>query len=401
MSKSKNSHFKIEDRINIAQLLNENKSFRKIALIIGCAVSSITNEIKARRKLKGSLYFGDSIRILCTRLIKAPFVCNGCECLPTCKKPKYLYDPYFADEQYKTTLVKSRSHIHTSSEGIDYLNNLLDDRILKKNQGIDHIFNSNEIGVSKSTIYRYIDSGLLNVKNIDLKRKVRYKPRKPKENKTISKRQSPNKIGRKYIDYLSYKNSHPNVSIAEFDTVIGKKDEGYCIFTIILTKSKFMLGFFLKKHECDEICKSLDNLEKIIGKDKFMTYFNICLTDNGKEFEYTDRIEANDRKHQRCHLFYCDPRASQQKGELEKNHEFIREYIPKGVSMSFLNQRIVTEMFSHINSIKRDYLGGRSPFELLTSGQRKAFKKLGYHEITASEVVENLPELLKLINKNN
>ena len=43
-------------------------------------------------------------------LIKAPFVCNGCESKPNCKKRiKYFYDPYKADEQYRETLSSSRS----------------------------------------------------------------------------------------------------------------------------------------------------------------------------------------------------------------------------------------------------------------------------------------------------
>ena len=32
-------------------------------------------------------------------------------------------------------------------------------------------------------------------------------------------------------------------------------------------------------------------------------------------------------------VFYCDPYVSNQKGRLEKNHEYIRYVIPKGRSM--------------------------------------------------------------------
>ncbi|MBR0420411.1 MAG: helix-turn-helix domain-containing protein [Erysipelotrichaceae bacterium] len=65
MSKSKYSHFKLDDRLAIAELLAGNASFRKIAEKIGCAISSVSNEIRNRRILKGSLYFGDSARKLC------------------------------------------------------------------------------------------------------------------------------------------------------------------------------------------------------------------------------------------------------------------------------------------------------------------------------------------------
>ena len=398
MSKSKYSHFKLDDRVAIARLLDINTSFRKIAEKIGCAITSVSNEVRNRRTLKGSLYFGNTIRKLCERLIKAPFVCNGCSLLPDCHKTKYLYDPYKADQMYLDTLSSSRKHIHTSAEGIEYLNELFNDRLKEKKQGINHIYNSAEVGISKSTLYRYVNNGLLDIKNIDLKRKVRYKERN-KAIKSLPKREKPNRANRKYIDYIAYTKKHPEAKIAQFDTVVGKRDEGYCIFTIILKKSNFMIGFFLEEHSAEKVCEALDELERKIGKGSFMSTFNVCLADRGIEFDYVNRMEASDRRIKRCHVFYCDPQASWQKPELEKNHEFIREYCPKGKSMSALNQKIIVEMFSHINSIRRDELKGRCPFELLTSGQLKAVKKLGYHQVKAQDVIEDMAKLLDLINK--
>ena len=398
MSKSKYSHFKLDDRITIARLLDINTSFRKIAEKIGCAITSISSEIKNRRTLKGSLYFGNTVRKLCERLMKAPFVCNGCSLLTDCRKTKYLYDPYKAHELYLETLSKSRKHIHTSEEGIEYLNELLSDRLKEKKQGINHIYNSAEVGISKSTLYRYVKKGVLDIKNIDLKRQARYKPR-DKEKEYVPKKEKINRAGHKYIDYLAYIKKHPEARIAQFDTVVGIREEGYCIFTIILKKSNFMIGFFLEDHTAEKVCEALDELERKFGKGMFMSTFNVCLADRGVEFDYVNRMEAAERRIQRCHVFYCDPQASWQKPELEKNHEFIREYSPKGKSMSGLSQKIVVEMFSHINSIGRDELKGKCPFDLLTTGQLKAVKKLGYHQIKPQEVIEDMPKLLKLINK--
>ena len=213
------------------------------------------------------------------------------------------------------------------------------------------------------------------------------------------KKEKPNREGRKYIDYIIYTKNNPHARIAQLDTVVGKVDEAYCIFTIILKKSNFMIGFFLKEHTAEKVCEALDELEETIGKGMFMSTFNVCLADRGVEFDYVNRMEANDRRIKRCHVFYCDPQSSWQKGGLEKNHEFIREYVPKGKSFSELSQKIVIEMFSHINSIRRDELKGRCPFELLTVGQLKAVKKLGYHHIKPEDVIEDLTKLKELINK--
>ena len=52
MPKSRFAHFTYEDRQKLNSLLNENLSFRKIALILGCSPSSVTNEIKNTESIK-------------------------------------------------------------------------------------------------------------------------------------------------------------------------------------------------------------------------------------------------------------------------------------------------------------------------------------------------------------
>lgn len=55
---------------------------------------------------------------------------------------------------------------------------------------------------------------------------------------------------------------------------------------------------------------------------------------------------------------------SNQKGRLEKNHEYIRYVIPKGRSMYRYTQDDINLMTSHINSTARDSLNGATPFDL-------------------------------------
>ena len=374
MPKSKYRHFTLENRMLIERLLRENRSFRTMARIIGCSVTSISNEIIKHRIYK-DLSWGTSKRICNSeRLVRAPYVCNGCENLARCKRSKYFYDPLKAHEEYLRTLKDSRSGIRASKDGLAYLDSLITPLIKEKGQTIDHILLSNDVGVSRSSLYRYIDKGLLSVKNIDLKRRVRYShSRKPvKKNPETVKADLKN---RKYLDFLAFIKDNPKAHISEMDTVMGKVDESPCILTIILRKSNFMLGFYLENKYACEVVKVFDYLEKKLGKGRFMTDFMVILTDNGSEFAYTDLMEANDRNIKRCHIFYCDPRASQQKGKCEKNHEYIRYYLPKGTSFMNLNQDKVTLMMSHINSVRRKELNGRCPFELLSTGEINDMKK--------------------------
>ena len=94
-------------------------------------------------------------------------------------------------------------------------------------------------------------------------------------------------------------------------------------------------------------------------------------------------------------VFYCDPYQSNQKGRLEKSHEFIRYIITKGRSMHSLTDEKVPLMTNHVNSVARDGLNGQTPFdlaELLLS--KKVLTSLGLQKISPDCVILK-PALLK------
>ena len=63
-------------------------------------------------------------------------------------------------------------------------------------------------------------------------------------------------------------------------------------------------------------------------------------------------------------LFFCDPNRSDQKGRIEKNHTLIRDILPKGTSFDDLTQENINLVCSHVNSVKRAALNGKSAYEL-------------------------------------
>lgn len=97
----------------------------------------------------------------------------------------------------------------------------------------------------------------------------------------------------------------------------------------------------------------------------------------------------------RTRIYYCDPNRSDQKGALEKNHEYIRYVLPKGTSFENITEETTLLLLNHINSEKRDSLNGHSPYEvsriLLDNRLHKA---LGLIEIPADEVTL-IPALVK------
>ncbi len=51
-------------------------------------------------------------------------------------------------------------------------------------------------------------------------------------------------------------------------------------------------------------------------------------------------------------------------GSAERNHEFIRLFIPKGTDMAPYTQEDISLMMDHINSYGRAGLGDRSPYDM-------------------------------------
>ncbi|MEF9892049.1 MAG: hypothetical protein RR738_01775 [Anaerorhabdus sp.] len=108
-----------------------------------------------------------------SRTSKALWVCHGCKSYVHYRKDKYIYDTKEADKTYSTTLISSRNKVACGQDTFTYLNDLLKPLIKDKGQSFNHVYASISelIGISKSTLYRYIDKGYLkDIRNIDLPR---------------------------------------------------------------------------------------------------------------------------------------------------------------------------------------------------------------------------------------
>lgn len=127
-----------------------------------------------------------------------------------------------------------------------------------------------------------------------------------------------------------------------------------------------MLIFLLPDCKAESVIDRFDFLERGLGTECFSRLFGTILTDNGSEFKRVNELEQSciTPGVSRTKLYYCDPMASGQKGRLEKNHEYIRYVIPKGVSLAPFTQDDFTLLMNHINSVKRPSLQNMSPYEL-------------------------------------
>ena len=323
---------------------------------------------------------------LCSRLLTSPYVCNGCENIQKCTLEKRMYSAIDAHQNYKLTLRELRQGLCVSEKDIKALDKVISP-LLKKGHSIHHICASNpdEIMFSERTIYNYMDMGLFSAKNIDMPRKVRFRPRKSSHDNLKLDRAC--RKGRTYEDYLSYLEKHPNTSVVQMDSVIGEVG-GKLLLTIHFVKAEFMLAFIRERNTAASITAVFETLYDKLGHENFAKLFPVILCDNGSEFSNPTAIEVDSEGVIRTNIFYCNPSSPYQKGAVENNHEFIRRIIPKGKSMNRLTQEKVNLMMSHINSYKRENLGDKSPSEVFRFfyGQ-DIFNALGLTEVPANDIL--------------
>ena len=425
-------HFDLTERITIEHLLDDSQSFKEIGRKLDRDCTSISKEVKKHITLKKTGSYGrafnncihrldcdysyicsnslcrnrycrfcskcsevctDYKEYICPSLSKPTYVCNGCNNLRNCTLKKDFYIAAVAQKEYELCLSESRSGITVDKEEIIRLDEIISP-LIRKGQSLHHICSNNMdiIMHSEKTIYNYIDCNLFSAGNIDLPRKVKYRPRR---NLAVHfKIDKSCRIGRTYGDFLNFIKEHQDTPIVEMDSVEGTKG-GKVLLTIHFTNSQFMLAFIRDANTSQSVIDIFDNLYLKLGPDIFRILFAVILTDNGSEFSNPSAIEFDKEGNRRTRIFYCDPSSPFQKGAAENNHELIRRVVPKGHSFNPYEQKDITLMMNHINSYGRKKLNDRSPYSVFSFLHgTDVLNKLDAELIPANDIILN-PILLK------
>jgi IS30 family transposase len=290
---------------------------------------------------------------------------------------KRFYIHLKAQESYERILSESRSGANlTEGERLTF------DALLYALTGKGQSFyaamtnNPDSFSISLKTCYRYITSDLLFTKRHDLPRACSMKPRSSKRVEHKVDKQC--RIGRTREDYLKFIEMNPGLRVVQMDTVEGIKG-GKALLTLMFNPFGFMLAFLLesKTSECviGVFQDIRDRLKSRYGQDAgreiFARLFPVILTDNDTEFSNPAKIEFDDDGSRLSFLFYCNPRASYEKAQCERNHVEVRRVLPKGTryhettSFDGLSQNDISLMMSHINSYVRKEIKG-IPYDLFT-----------------------------------
>ena len=430
----------LTDRVAIETGLCRGESFKRIAKRISRHPSTVAHEVlENRTHIKATYYAGKDCKkvrycavsglcgaddsgcarrckncrgcdctkicdryesIACHKPDRPPYVCNTCKDRKLCIKDKYIYSAPFADAAVSRRRSESRQGIRLTDEQKRFVDELVT-RLVKKGQPLTHIYAEHEaeMPMSLRSLYNYIDAGELTIKNIDLRRKTGYRPRK-KKYKDIGNQQGfanqKYREGRTYEDFES-RMKYSSLSVVEMDTVKGIRERGKRLLTMIFRDNSIMLMFLMPDGKAESVKRVFDFLEYGLGLERFYRLFPVILTDNGSEFKRPRDLEFTIDLTPRTDIYYCDPMASWQKPHIEKNHEFIRYVIPRGKSLDPYTQEDMTLLMNHINSTRRPGLGNKAPYELINEEDEdmKALFSLLKMDLIPPDEVHLKPNLFK------
>lgn len=424
----KNTHFTIETRIFIEEELNNNSSITDISKKLFRDRSNIGREINKHKIIKFPTsfnrnnpckYFNTCIKRYmecfktcidfiefnpCEKLNSSPHVCNGCT-KKQCTHVRYYYNSKDANSQYIQNLINSRTKMHYSKLELNTLNNDFYNLVIQT-KSIYHslkVINSMGFNFNIKTIYRQIKSDLLRLKTNDLPR-----ANSKRKNKEIDKSYKRDIIGHTYEDYEKYKNNKPLAIEWQMDCVQGIQGKDEPVFlTLQIVQIKFLFIFIINNQTADAVLKKLKEFKKYFSIRKFNKLLEILLTDNGHEFIKLKELLTILPK---TNIFYCHPYSSCEKGSIENNHELIRRVIPQGISLKCYSQSEINLLCSNINSLFREELDGKCPFDLVNKYiSIETLNKLNLKQVEPKNVTlipellgdKNISNIIKYLSKND
>ena len=434
MTRSSGKHLSIEDRRVIEEGIAEGRSAGEIARRVGASPSTVTREVKANRTLRekkgrpgaslsvrcakrgscervGTACEGCATRLTmcrdcrtrscilscpdferrtCPATERWPYVCpGGCPKRGWCSLPRASYRAEAADAAYRERLSSSRSGVSVDEGQLAAMDALVSPLVRKGHSfGAIWAAHGGELPVGPRTAYNYQAAGLFSTCDLELPRKVRYRPRK---------RRAPagaprvDRAGREYADFEALPLAD-KARVAQVDSVAGLESNARDLLSVMPVAAGFQMYLAKERGSAAGTVACLDALERALGSpEAFEAVLGVVLADRGVEFDDFEGMERSclEPGARRCRVFYCDAMATNQKSQCERNHEQLRRVLPKGRSdFDALGARDAAVLTSHVNSYPLAGRGGRCAFELAAGLLPRALLDgMGWARVPSDEVV--------------
>lgn len=207
-------------------------------------------------------------------------------------------------------------------------------------------YGGEEFPISLSTVYRYINKGIISVDFADLIHKLNRKPRKKRVVKRIPKMIKGMSI-EKRPDYI---NDRSELGHWEGDTIVCKGNL-QCLFTLVERVTRFGIIKKIKTKSPACILKAIQQIKYEVGDLMFNRIFKSITFDNGVEFNGFKEMEEMGVK-----VFFTHPYSSYERGSNENFNGIVRRFLPKKTNFSKYSELDILLIQDKINDMPRKVL---------------------------------------------
>lgn len=328
--RKKGQHLGAEDRGAIKVLVKQGYGIRAIARVIGCAPSTVTNELRrgtpSRKSKRGkapgySPKLGEAVyranRAVCRRPLKAKS-CN----------------------QFVAWVVEQvREHKWSLDSCCGYAR-------------LHELFREDEM-VCTCTLYNMVWAGLLPITPFELPEALKRKAKSHKV-RAHKKRYGQSISCRPEIAGLRIEEGH-----WEGDTMVGKRaGKEAVILTLLEKKMQTYLALRIPSKTSEAVMGAMNALRSEYG-DRFSTVFKTITLDNGSEFSDFAQVEAWGTQ-----IYFAHPYTSWERPQNERHNGLFRAFVPKGASIEKFSDEDILAAADELNGRPRRKLGYRTPEEL-------------------------------------
>lgn len=209
---------------------------------------------------------------------------------------------------------------------------------------------------STSSLYRYIDLGVMDTRNIDLHLKVKRSPKKARitKNKRI--------LGELIEKRPDVVDSREEFGHWEIDTVVGlRTGKDHALLTLTERKTRYEIIIKIDGKAADPVNRALKTLQEAAGKD-FALLFKTITSDNGTEFSSISELLSEVTA-----VYFTHPYSSWERGTNENHNGIIRRFIPKGTRLAEVSLSHIRRVQDWMNNYPRRILGYATPLECLVT----------------------------------
>ena len=150
---------------------------------------------------------------------------------------------------------------------------------------------------------------------------------------------------------------HWEADTVESGRIDHKRKSNYCFVTLAERKSRYYIAILLPDRKEEHVTPTIIKALKAFPDELVKT----ITFDRGKEFAGYEKIE----KELNCSAYFCNPYCAWQKGTNENTNRLLREFYPKGMDLSEVDENELADILILMNNRPRKCIQYKTPNEAL------------------------------------